>query len=116
MKGNNPDDELTAEIAVDVMRVVSRRGFFEKLDDKLCHVGDVNAETCAGGYAISELLHTLGFDEEELKDIFQVFRSRGGFCDCEILYNVSETNRLKTRHWRGRAVELDARIRHSPSS
>jgi hypothetical protein len=35
MSENHQDDELIAEIAPDVMRVLTHRGFFEKLDDKL---------------------------------------------------------------------------------
>jgi Protein of unknown function (DUF2695) len=103
-------DELIDSIAGDVMRVLADRGFFEKLDDRLCPVAELGtAESCEGKYEISDaLLRSLGFDEQELEEIFQVLESRGGFCDCEILYSVSEANRLKAKYWRARATELDS--------
>jgi Protein of unknown function (DUF2695) len=42
------------------------------------------------------VLRTAGFDSEEMADIFDVLRSKGGCCDCEILYNVAESSRLKS--------------------
>jgi hypothetical protein len=98
----NGEDEFIASIASDVMKVSADRGFFEKLDDMLSPALESDrTESCRGKYEISDaLLRSLGFDQEELTDIFQVLRSRGGFCDCEILYNVSEENRLKAKYWR----------------
>lgn len=111
------EDEFADSIASDVMKVLADRGFFRKLDDMLCPAFEPDrTEDCRGKYEISDaLLRSLGFDQEELKDIFQVLRSRGGFCDCEILYDVSEENRLKAKYWRARAAGMDTRIhRNSP--
>jgi hypothetical protein len=114
MSENDRDDELIAEIAPDVMRALTRRGFFEKLDDKLCPVAELSVEEqCGGNYSISEsLLRSLEFDDEELSEIFSVFQLRGGFCDCEILYNVSETNRLKAKYWKRQAGNLSRPTDH----
>lgn len=44
-----------------------------------------------------------GFSEDELFDVFHVLMAKGGFCDCEILYNAMESSRLKKEYWRARA-------------
>jgi hypothetical protein len=44
------------------------------------------------------ILRTAGFVPSELPDIFAVLRAKGGFCDCESLYNASESNRLKAQY------------------
>jgi hypothetical protein len=31
---------------------------------------------------------------------------QGGFCDCEILYNVAEQSRLKAEYWMAKAEGL----------
>ncbi len=78
------------------------RGFFEELDNRLCPADQPAARPrCTGGFEISEaILRSLGFVEEDLDDIFEVMRSLGGFCDCEILYNAVGTSRLKAEYWR----------------
>ena len=32
---------------------------------------------------------------------------KGGFCDCEILYNVVEESRLKAEYWQARAAGVE---------
>ena len=54
-----------------------------------------------------ELLLARGFREKELFDVFHVLMARGGYCDCEILYNAVEDNRLKAEYWRARAEEIE---------
>jgi Protein of unknown function (DUF2695) len=104
-----PDSELVDSIAPYVMKKLTSVGFFEKLDDKLCPSENADSsERCKGKYEISEpLLRSLGFDDEERNEIFQVLQSKGGFCDCEILYNVVETNRLKAKYWKAQAAGLE---------
>jgi hypothetical protein len=106
---SEPDNELVDSIAPYVMKKLTRVGFFEKLDDKLCPPENASSsEECQGKYEISEpILRSLGFDDQELDDIFQVLRAKGGFCDCEILYNAIETNRLKANYWKARAAGLN---------
>ena len=48
-----------------------------------------------------------GFREDELFDVFHVLMARGGYCDCEILYNAAEASRLKTEYWQARAEEIE---------
>jgi len=109
------DDELIASITPDVMKCLIRSGFFEKLDDLLCPTDDSRQrEGCHGDYKLSEsILSASEFEHTDLDDIFGVLRSQGGCCDCEILYNVAESSRLKTQYWRSRAERLKDPIKHS---
>jgi hypothetical protein len=108
------DDELIASITPDVMKCLVRSGFFEKLDDLLCPKDDSHqCEACRGDYKLSEsVLLASGFKRTDLDDIFRVLGSKGGCCDCEILYNVAESNRLKAKYWRSRAKGLENPKRH----
>jgi hypothetical protein len=51
----------------------------------------------------------------DLSDIFEVLTSRGGFCDCEILYNAAGDNKLKSEYWRSRAAGQEPRTPHNSS-
>ena len=48
-----------------------------------------------------------GFREDEHFDVFHVLMARGGYCDCEILYNAVEVSRLKAEYWRARAAQIE---------
>ena len=99
------DNQLTSEIAPYVMGYLERLSFFEKLDDILSPVNPTTqAKTCEGSYASSEsILFAAGCKSSDFADVFAVLRSKGGCCDCEILYNVAESSRLKANYWRGKA-------------
>jgi hypothetical protein len=111
----NEDDDLIVSITPDVMACLVARKFFEELYNRLCPPDtSVPRESCHGDYAISEpILRACGFDESEIADIFDVLRAQGGFCDCEVLYNVVETSQLKAEHWRARATELEPPTTHN---
>ncbi|HEX4663043.1 MAG TPA: DUF2695 domain-containing protein [Terriglobales bacterium] len=100
-----PDDDLVSSITPDVMKCLDRVGFFGKLDELLCpQVSSSPREGCGGDYKLSEsILTAANFKTPDLLDIFSVLRSQGGCCDCEILYNVAESSRLKAEYWRARA-------------
>jgi hypothetical protein len=108
------DDELISSIAPDVMKCLERARLFEKLDDLLSpQDNSIPPQTCDGTYNISEgILLASGFEHADLEDIFAVLHSKGGCCDCEVLYNVSETNRLKANYWRRRAEGLSIPTGH----
>jgi hypothetical protein len=97
---NASDDVLTAQIAPDVMRCLASRGFFEELDNHLCPTDSSNGrEYCGGNHEVSKaILRSKGFDESAIGDVCAVLEAQGGFCDCEILYNVVETCRLKAEY------------------
>ena len=111
-----PDEELIKSITPNVMSCLVNCGYFEELDNRLCPADTSKPrEHCQGNFNISEsILQTHDFDNESLADIFDVLKAQGGFCDCEVLYNVVETNRLKAEYWRSRANESNpAPIPHS---
>jgi hypothetical protein len=110
--GNDWDKDLISSITPDVMTSLRRSQFFERLDDLLCPSKDSKPRKCCGDFTLSEpILREAGYDSEAVQDIFDVLRSQGGCCDCEILYNVAESSRLKANYWRARAHD-----RHSQSS
>ena len=110
----DPDHDLISSITPNVMTCLERSGLFRKLDDLLCPEGRSQPPAnCSGDYQLSKsILQAAGFDSSELTDIFGVLGSQGGCCDCEILYNVAESSRLKTDYWRNRAKGLNARGKH----
>jgi hypothetical protein len=55
---------------------------------------------CRTNYENSErILIDSGFESGDFGDIFDVLKSRGGFCDCEIPYNVVGNSRMKSKYW-----------------
>jgi Protein of unknown function (DUF2695) len=112
-----PDPEFVASITPDVMRCLDNSSFFQKLDDLLCPKdGSQIQPSCSGDYKLSEsILRASGFEESDFGDVFDVLRAKGGFCDCEILYNASESNRLKSKYWQKRERAIDPGTTHGSS-
>jgi len=108
------DSELIDSITPDVMTCLRRSFFFERLDDLLFPKEDSHQrEVCSGNYELSKrVLDAAGFHPDDLRDIFDVLRAQGGCCDCEILYNVAESSRLKSDYWKNRADDTDAATKH----
>ena len=102
------DDESIDEITPYVLKALHERKFFERLDDQLSPADTtVPAKACVHTYDISmATLTECGFDLAEIEDIKQVMSKNGGCCDCEILYNVAEDSRLKSKYWKKRSIEL----------
>ena len=98
------NDESIEAITPYVIEALRKRKFFERLDDQLSPVdASIPAKLCAHTYDISTaILKQCGFDAAEIEDIKQVISQNGGCCDCEILYNVAEESRLKSKYWKGR--------------
>jgi hypothetical protein len=97
-------NDLVSSITPFVMNCLRRSQFFERLDDLLCPKEGSTPRDCNGDYALSEpILKEAGYYSEAVQDIFDVLRSQGSCCDCEILYSVAETSRLKANYWRSRA-------------
>jgi hypothetical protein len=108
------DDEYVASIMPHVMKYLARSRFFESLDDLLCPSEEsCGARKCGGDYGLAEsLLLASGLDQADLDDVYAVLRAQGGCCDCEILYNVTDSSRLKAKYWRGQANRLDDQAKH----
>ena len=102
--------ELIESITPDVMGVLATSGFFAALDDRLCPAdASITAQRCSHSFELtSSILRAKEFPDEDIGEVIEVLRAQGGFCDCEILYNVAETSRLKTKHWQTRAKELES--------
>jgi len=111
---SDSDNDLISSIAPDVMKSLTRSGYFEKLDGLLGPENNSSpSESCDGTYKLSEsILLSSGFDQDDLDDIFSVLQSKGGYCDCEVLYNVVETSRLKAKYWRSLAIGETPHIPH----
>jgi len=109
-------DELISSIAPYVVRRLVQCSFFEKLDD-LFSLQDASQhrQTCDGTYKSSEvILVALGFDSIALREILDVLKSKGACCDCEVLYNVAESNRLKSSYWRKQAAKESSQDHYDP--
>lgn len=101
------ENDYIPSITPDVMKCLDRTEFFRKLDDSLCPAADAPPKECSHTYATSEaILRESGFDKDDIEDIVAVLQSLGGCCDCEILYNVAESSRLKANYWRNRAANV----------
>jgi hypothetical protein len=100
-----PDEELIDSITPAVMKCLTASRFFEHLDDAMCPEEPARERgQCWGDFRNSRpILVNRGFKEEEFFDVFHVLMRQGGFCDCEILYNVVEENRLKAEYWIARS-------------
>jgi len=114
--GSNED--LISPIAPDVMKCLGRCGFFEKLDGVLSPEDNSSpSHDCDGTFKLSEsILLAAGFEQDDMYEIFAVLRSKGGFCDCEVLYNVAATSRLKGKYWRSRTAGEVSETHHSSHS
>jgi len=104
-----PDAELIAEITPDVMRRLFGARIFEALDDVLCPADTSDPRRpCYGDYRHARaVLLARGFRDDELFDVFHVLMARGGYCDCEILYNAVEGSRLQAEYWKARAEKIE---------
>jgi hypothetical protein len=104
-----PDAELIADITPDVTRCLTGANVFRALDEVLCPADASHPrQQCHGDYRHARAaLVARGFREDELFDVFHVLMARGGYCDCEILYNAVEVSRLKAEYWRARAEEIE---------
>ena len=113
---NHPDDELIYSITSDVMKCLANSKFFEELDDRLSPAGSAERQFCAGDHQIAEsILRSHGFDDASVTEVLQVLAGQGGFCDCEVLYNVADTSRLKAEYWQAKARGGAVRLSHESS-
>src|ERR1700722_9990223 len=74
-------------ITADVLADLSAKDFFNKLDATVFPNAD--EVRCNHSLETSDaILVELGYGNAEREDILAVFRSRGGYCDCEVIYNA----------------------------
>jgi hypothetical protein len=97
------DADYVRDITPDVMGLLQKSHFFERLDEHFCPADEAERKVqCAGhSFKVSrEILEELGMGADDTEDVIDVLRSQGACCDCEVLYNVAEQSRLKTRYWK----------------
>ena len=101
-----PITEEIDNITDNILKLLVNKHFFKILDDRMCPIDSLKTpQICMDDFSISKkILKELGFKDEsseydEMFDIFSVLMNNGAFCDCEILYNIPITNRLKTKYW-----------------
>ena len=74
-------------------------GFVALLDKQFIS----QAVKCYGDFRHSKsILTELKFSEEDQFDIFHVLMNEGGYCDCEILYNVFRESEYSKMYWADR--------------
>jgi Protein of unknown function (DUF2695) len=104
------DQELGDDIGPDVLKALNSRRFFERLEELVFPEGDSGVRKCEHTFGGTDsILLELGFDEAEREDIIIVFKSLGGFCDCEVLYNADDREESpKARYWRSQSAAAGA--------
>ena len=110
------DDQFINQIAPDVLHALEGKQFFEALDDRMSPEDPERLPVlCSGTYSISTaILTNCGFVPSDIADILEVLASRGGCCDCEVLFNVAEESRLRSEYWKARATGKRPPSSHPP--
>jgi len=102
----NPDDldyhdqETIDEIKEPIISLLKDKvGFVALLDKQLTS----QTVKCYGDFRHSKCILTeLNFSDEDQFDIFHVLMNEGGYCDCEILYNVFRDSEYSIKYWADR--------------
>jgi hypothetical protein len=92
------DEELVADITEPIMTILNNTSFFRTLDEAFTR--PENPAVCWGDFRVAKsILPTKGFFESEYFDVFSVLMAQGGYCDCEILYNVADGSEFARCYW-----------------
>ena len=92
------DDETIESIKEPIISILQKKIPFVMQLDKEFTSG---AAQCFGDFRHSKkLLAELGYaGKEEQFDIFHVLMNEGGYCDCEILFNVFSDSEYAKQYW-----------------
>ena len=100
------DEEVVAHITEMIMAILNKTSFFATLDEAFTH--PEKPAVCWGDFRVAKsILPTKGFCESEYFDVFSVLMAQGGYCDCEILYNVVHDSEFARRYWANRQRHLN---------
>ncbi len=95
------DEAAVADITEPIMTILNKTSFFASLDGAFTRAE--NPAVCCGDFRVAKsILPTKGFFEAEYFDVFSVLMAQGGYCDCEILYNVAHGSESARRYWANR--------------
>jgi hypothetical protein len=110
MRDPEVDAEFVNDIAPSVLGVLETNGFFKRLDDLFSPIEPSHdGVLCVHSFEWSEgILRDLGMDSDDIADVLSVLQLRGACCDCEILYNVVDENRFKSKYWKLQAQRFSA--------
>jgi len=91
------DQETIDEIKEAIISILKNTvGFISLLDKELTS----QTVKCYGDFRHSKrILTDLKFSVEDQFDIFHVLMNEGGYCDCEILYNVFRESEYSKKYW-----------------
>ena len=95
-----PDQETIDEIKEIILSILKDKiGFVSLLDKEFVS----QSAKCFGDFRHSkQILTDLNFSQEDQFDIFHVLMNEGGYCDCEILYNIFRESEYSKKYWRDR--------------
>ncbi len=95
------DEETIKSIKDIILEILkAKTDFVKKLDSQFIKNDPVE---CFGDFRHSKsILTNLGFNETEQFDIFHVLMHEGGYCDCELLYNVFRESEYSKNYWKNR--------------
>ena len=94
------DQETIDEIKESIISILKTKVNFVALLDKEFASQNVK---CYGDFRHSKsILTALKFSDEDQFDIFHVLMNEGGYCDCEILYNVFRESEYSKKYWADR--------------
>jgi Protein of unknown function (DUF2695) len=97
-------EQFIADISADVMAVLQKEGFLERLHNEVLP-SDSSPSTCKNDFTSAiRLLRSFGHDEADIEDVLGVMRSKGGFCDCEIVFNVADPSPVREKYWKDKLV------------
>ena len=97
---NYHDQATIDEIKEPIISILKDKVSFVSLLDKE-FISE--AVKCYGDFRHSKkILTDLKFSDEGQFDIFHVLMNEGGYCDCEILYNVFRESEYSKKYWRDR--------------
>jgi hypothetical protein len=113
--GSASKNAAASDKAPRILELLTRKKFFEKLDDRLCPADSAQARAwCQGGFEITgRILAELGMDEEDIQEVIAALQTKGSDCDCGVLYHVTQESRLKTEYWLARALNDETFDPHS---
>ena len=91
------DQETIDEIKDTILSLLKDKvGLVSILDKKLAS----QTVKCFGDFRHSKkILSDLDFSNEDQFDIFHVLMNEGGYCDCEILYNIFRESEYSKKYW-----------------
>ena len=97
---NYHDQETIDEIKEPILSILKNKVGFTALLDKAFISENVK---CYGDFRHSKnILTDLNFSVQDQFDIFHVLMNEGGYCDCEILYNVFRESEYSEKYWADR--------------